>query len=172
MQHTILKFDTIDSTQDEAKRIASFVETGTVIFAKRQRKGRGKPGNLWFSPDGGLYFSLILKSDKDVNDLLFVTKSTAKVVVLVLLEYGLSAEIKLPNDVLVSGRKICGILAEKTKEALIIGVGVNLNTIDFPVGLNATSIKLLAKDKIDPDEFLGRFLKIFDEKIENETGIK
>jgi len=156
------RFNKIDSTQDEAKR-GSYGERA-VIVASEQTKGRGKPGAIWFSPRGGLYFSLILKPKKDVSDLLFITKLAADIVISLLLEYEIKAEIKLPNDVLVSGRKICGILVEKSKDSLIIGVGINVNIKEFPKGLNATSILLLAGKEINIDEVLSKFLETFNKE--------
>ncbi|OGC06467.1 biotin--[acetyl-CoA-carboxylase] ligase [candidate division WOR-1 bacterium RIFOXYD2_FULL_36_8] len=162
MNYNIIKLKILDSTQDEAKRKAFKVDEGTVVWAEKQTMGRGKPGNKWYSPSGGLYFSLILKPTKPVKDILFITKLVADVVVDLLSKYNITAEIKLPNDVFVANMKICGILTEKTKEGLIIGVGINLNILSFPEGFLATSVTLLTGKEIDPEIFLNQFLELFD----------
>src|SRR3989339_902482 len=159
MNYNILKFDILSSTQDHARSIASQAAEGTVIVAKQQTQGRGKPGSRWVSPDGGLYFSLILKPQKDISDLLLITRLTAQVVIALLSSYGIDAQMKLPNDVLVDNKKICGILTEKTKEALIIGVGINVNIIEFLKDLSGTSMKLILNKNIDLDEVLSGFLE-------------
>ena len=171
MINQILRFDEIDSTQDEAKRIASKSVEGTVVISKIQQKGRGKPGSIWFSPSGGLYFSIILKPKIDVIDLLLITKITADVIVSVLRGYNVDAEIKMPNDIMVGGKKICGILVEKTKEALIVGIGINLSISEFPAGLNAISINAIIAKEIDPDNFLNQILALFNNEYSKMHGI-
>ena len=135
----IRRYQTLVSTQDEARKLAPDSPEWTVVVAKEQSGGRGKPGSLWFSPPGGLYFSVILKPRKNPDDLAPITLLVAQAVASVL---PAKAEIKLPNDLLVNGKKICGILTEKTGEALIIGIGLNVNIETFPAELNATSLKL------------------------------
>src|SRR3989339_1403747 len=115
----ILRFNNLDSTSDEARRLidgGKAVE-GLVIIADQQTKGRGKPGSNWFSaPCLGLYLSVVLKPYKNPNDLSPLTLLVAQVVVRAIKEYtGLSATIKLPNDVLLNGKKVCGILLERLK---------------------------------------------------------
>jgi len=157
----ILRFDELDSTQDEAKRQLPKLHEWDIVVAKTQTKGRGKPGSVWHSPVGGLYFSLIVKPTKDINDLLFITKTTADVVVSILSDYKIDAKIKLPNDVMVENKKICGILIEKSKDSLIIGVGLNVNNKDFPNDLSATSLNLLIGRQFVLDEILSKFLSAF-----------
>lgn len=170
MIYKTLYFDQLDSTQDEARRSAPTLQEGTVIVSETQTNGRGKPGSEWFSPDGGLYFSIILKPSMDINDLLFITKISADVVVSLLRQYRIKADIKPPNDVLVSGKKICGILVEKSKGSLIIGVGINLNISEFPSNLNATSFLLETGKTIELSEFLNHFLEIFDIEYSKLVG--
>ncbi|KAF0133710.1 MAG: BirA family transcriptional regulator biotin operon repressor / biotin-acetyl-CoA-carboxylase ligase [Candidatus Saganbacteria bacterium] len=132
-----------------------------MVVAKKQSKGRGKPGSVWYSPEGGLYFSVIMKiKDLDMPQITVLTaQSIANVIKR---EYGIQPEIKKPNDILVDNKKVCGILAEKTKKSLIIGVGINLNIKDFPEGLNAASLP--ADKKID---YLG-FLKSVLAEMKND----
>lgn len=163
IKYKLIKFELIGSTQDEAKAKCETFREGTVIVSKQQTKGRGKPGTTWFSPNGGLYFSLILKPQKPISDLLMVTKLTADVIVELLSGYQIRANIKLPNDVMVGNLKICGILTEKTKDSLIIGVGLNVNIDEFP-GLEATSMRLLKGTLYNIEDVLMEFLEIFNDK--------
>jgi len=102
---------------------------------------------------------VILKPRKNPQDLTPLTKLAAQAVVSVIEEQaGLSAQIKLPNDVLINGKKVCGILTEKVGEAVIIGIGLNLNIAQFPPELLATSLLLETKKKLEPDAFLGDLL--------------
>jgi BirA family biotin operon repressor/biotin-[acetyl-CoA-carboxylase] ligase len=127
--------------------------------AERQSRGRGKPGSIWHSPAGGLYFSVIIKPRKNPQDLTPLTRLAAQAVVSVIEKRtGLSARIKLPNDILLNRKKICGILTEKVGDAVIVGIGMNLNIPQFPPQLKATSLFLESKRKWDADKFLGDLL--------------
>lgn len=124
----------VSSTNDWVKRLASAeAQEGIVIVAETQTGGYGRNGRKWFSPKGGLWFSVLLKPKTKAAE-------TAKLVFVVSLavaqtlreSFGLNAETKWPNDVLVNGKKICGILAEmKTRgeniHYAIVGVGLNVN---------------------------------------------
>jgi BirA family biotin operon repressor/biotin-[acetyl-CoA-carboxylase] ligase len=127
----ILHYAEIDSTNDEAKRlIGKGLSEGTVIVADAQTKGRGKPGSSWFSPKGdGLYLSAIVCPYKNPQELASLTLVVAKAVVQAIADItGLTAEIKPPNDVLINGKKVCGILLERIAGGeIIIGIGVNVN---------------------------------------------
>ncbi|MDI6731687.1 MAG: biotin--[acetyl-CoA-carboxylase] ligase, partial [Candidatus Margulisbacteria bacterium] len=127
----IFRYKRIDSTNDEAKRlIVKGVGEGALVIAKEQTKGRGKPGSKWYSPKQvGLYLSAIIKPYKNPPKLIALTKIAAEAVVASILETtGLSASIKLPNDVLVNEKKVCGILVERVRSGeVIIGIGINVN---------------------------------------------
>ena len=132
----VLVFDVVDSTNTTAMDLAEKGEVeGTTVVAKRQRKGRGRLGKFWFSPqDHGLYFSVILRPRVAVEDLSKITLVAGLAISNVLGDLtGLSAQIKWPNDVFVNGMKVAGILAESIfavnkSPTVIIGVGVNVNT--------------------------------------------
>ena len=163
----IINFDIIDSTQLEARRRLDKIDQNTVIVAKEQTAGVGKPGTVWHSVDGGLYFSLIIIPKKDLLSSGTFTHDIAESVSKVLKIYGIVATIKMPNDLLVDGKKICGILTENSKGKLIIGVGLNVNNIDFPNGLEATSMRLLTGKKFEVEGVLGRILA----QVENDFGL-
>ena len=145
----IVSYEEIDSTSDEAKRlIAKGGSEGFVVVADSQTKGRGKPGNNWFSPPGvGLYFSLVIKPLRNPADLGLITMVGAKAVVDAIKELtGLTPTIKKPNDVLINGKKVAGILTERLANGhLIIGIGLNVNhqPAVFPENIAATATSLL-----------------------------
>jgi len=124
----------VDSTNDLAKELAAngAVE-GTVVVAETQKAGRGRLGREWISLKGGLYFSVVLRPNVRANGAVKLVFVAGLAVAKVLRElYDLRVETKWPNDVLVNGRKVCGILTEMntTDEMVnfvVVGVGVNAN---------------------------------------------
>ena len=124
----------VDSTNTRLKALAAEgAPAGTVLVAERQTGGKGRLGKSFYSPKGGLYFSLLLRPELPVSDMMAVTACTASAVYLALAEFGIETQIKWVNDLFLNGRKICGILSEGAFNAellsmdyLIIGIGVNL----------------------------------------------
>lgn len=124
----------IGSTNDWAKQLASLgASEGTIAIAETQTSGRGRLGRKWISPRGGLWFSIILKPPLCAVGAVKLVFVAGLAVAEVLCElYGLRVETKWPNDVLVRGRKICGVLMEmnttgETVNYVILGIGVNVN---------------------------------------------
>ena len=144
----ILRFDELDSTNAYAKRNCSLIENQTVIVAKTQSAGRGRMSRTWLSEPGGLYFSVVLKPQRTDN-LPNLTQLMALVVCRTLHALHAPAQLKWPNDVLVNGQKICGILSEavtsqKGFEALVLGVGINIRQADLThAGQPAVSLAAL-----------------------------
>jgi len=161
---SIIYKETVSSTSDIAKTQAKELSEGVVILADEQTKGRGKPGAGWFSPkDKGLYFSVILKPYKNSDKLPQFTLLAAKAVVAAIKNlFNLDAKIKEPNDILISSKKVCGILTEKTKDALIIGIGINVNTKEFPKELSATSLSKELNKEIDKEQVFQEVLICLD----------
>jgi BirA family biotin operon repressor/biotin-[acetyl-CoA-carboxylase] ligase len=168
----ILEFEKLESTQKKAKEIEKEVEPWTVVLAKEQTLGYGRKGNFWYSPRGGLYFSAILPKTK-IEDLQILTILAAFCVAKILKEdFKLEPFIKLPNDVYVNGKKICGILTEniilgKEVKNSIIGIGLNTNTEKFPEDLEniATSIKIELKKEVENRKLLKKILEELKEKL-------
>jgi BirA family biotin operon repressor/biotin-[acetyl-CoA-carboxylase] ligase len=146
-------FEEVESTNDIAKRFAlEGGEEGTVIISDSQSRGKGRDGHSWLSPKGmGIYLSVILKPNippTDVSQLTIVAGvATAQAIQDV---SHISISIKLPNDLMIRGKKLGGILLEtsstgNTLNYVIIGIGINVNTdvSSFPQGVRsiATSIK-------------------------------
>ncbi len=182
MNITILRFDTLSSTNTEALNQAKLgANEGLCIVAKQQTAGRGRNGRIWISPENsGLYFSMVLRPKLEMRFLPLLTLMSAVVVYDVLRDlYKLEPDIKWANDVLVNDKKICGILAEATETksglAVIVGIGINLQNSNFPPELNeiATSIESQTGQKTDVEVLLQDLiqkLSIRYEDLNNEDG--
>ena len=123
-------FDRLGSTNDEARRLASEgAPHGTVVHADEQTSGRGRFSRAWFSPPGNLYLSVLLRLDLPPArgaELSFLSALAVADAVDALLPKQVRATLKWPNDVLVDGGKIAGILIEQSGGAHILGIGLNV----------------------------------------------
>lgn len=138
-----------DSTNNEAKRLlADGIDTDSLIVADSQTSGRGRRGRSFYSPPGsGLYMTLILCKDIALTDGLMLTTLTAVAVARVIRRLtGKLPAIKWVNDIYLGGKKICGILTEAVTNiesgrigSVIIGIGINVNTEEFPDELRSTA---------------------------------
>jgi BirA family transcriptional regulator, biotin operon repressor / biotin---[acetyl-CoA-carboxylase] ligase len=126
----------IGSTQERARELArAGAQHGTLVISKVQKGGRGRLGRAWGSPPGGLWMSLLLRPDLPARFAPRVTQAAAVGVAKALWGFGVEARIKWPNDLLVDGRKVCGILAESSAgkapagrpDFVVLGVGLNAN---------------------------------------------
>ncbi len=135
---------TIGSTNDEARRLAAEgAPHGIVIHADEQTSGRGRLSHTWFSPPGNLYLSILLRSGQPparAAELSFVTALAVADTVDALLPRQARATLKWPNDVLVGGAKIAGILLEHADDATIIGIGLNVLQAPSNIAYKATTI--------------------------------
>lgn len=140
-------FDELDSTNEYAKRILSDIKEGAVVFAETQTQGKGRLDRKWFSPEGGIYMSVILFPDKP----LLIPVLAGVAICEVFNTYDILLGIKWPNDILLNEKKVAGILIEMVDNAVIIGIGINLNITEFPAELKntATSIFLETKKRFD-----------------------
>jgi len=168
----IEKFKELSSTQQKAKELGrEGIEPWTVILAEEQALGYGRKGENWYSPKGGLYFSVILPKSQLV-DLQTLTILAAFIVAKIVKEkFNLEPMIKLPNDVLLQGKKICGILTEnivgKDVKFSVMGIGLNTNIEKFPEDLKeiATSLKIELGKEVDNDEILAQIIKGLKEQL-------
>ncbi|MDO5707787.1 MAG: biotin--[acetyl-CoA-carboxylase] ligase [Andreesenia angusta] len=123
----------IDSTNEEIKRIYSNSPEGTVVVTEYQTEGKGRLGRRWISPDGrGIYFSILLKPNIQPFESPKITQITAAAVAKTIIDLGIDAKIKWPNDIVVNGRKIAGILTEMSGELMaldyiVVGIGINID---------------------------------------------
>ncbi len=170
MNFTILRFDSIGSTNTEALNQAKQgAEEGLCVIAREQTAGRGRHGRIWLSgKDAGLYFSIVLRPKIEIKFLPLLTLMSAVVVTEVLQElYELKTDIKWANDIHVRGRKICGILAEavETKKglAVVVGIGINLTSENFPPELEeiAASIESETGKKPNAEDIIQNLTKQF-----------
>lgn len=171
-------FDEINSTNSYALENIKNLEDKTVIFAHRQTNGRGRFNRIWVSDNSdNLYFSIALKPCTELNTVLPLANLTQymSVVLCQILEtYGASAQIKWPNDVLIDGKKIAGILAETSiksskLEGLVLGVGINLNSTEEEIAKidqKATSLNLEIDKKVDKELFLREIISRFFERYD------
>ncbi len=141
-------FDTLDSTNNEARRRLAGGEKGPfLIAAEEQTAGRGRLGRSFYSPkDTGLYMTLALAPGHTVQSALGITAYAAVCVAEAVERYtGDHLLIKWVNDLYLNGKKVCGILTEAvtdfesgTLEALLVGIGINLRASDVPAELQTT----------------------------------
>ncbi len=142
--------DRVGSTNDEACRLAAEgAADGTVVWARRQTAGRGRRGRRWESPVGNLYFSVIMRPRVDTAtgaQVSFVAALAIADAVAGILPAGARIEQKWPNDVLVRGAKITGILLESSGGAghsvdwIVVGCGVNVAQAPETAGLASTCL--------------------------------
>jgi BirA family transcriptional regulator, biotin operon repressor / biotin---[acetyl-CoA-carboxylase] ligase len=146
-------YDSLSSTQDEARRLAQAgAPHGTVVTAREQTAGRGRHGRYWASPPGNVHLSVLLRLDLPpprVAELGFV----AALVVVDAVDAYLPgrATLKWPNDVLVDGAKISGILIEHAEDAAIIGIGLNVLHVPEQAPYPVTSLGALIR-RADTEE--------------------
>jgi BirA family biotin operon repressor/biotin-[acetyl-CoA-carboxylase] ligase len=129
-QFTVWHHDRIGSTNDEARRLAKEgAPHGTVVHADEQTAGRGRMAHTWFSPPGNLYLSILLRTAQPAArtaELSFLAALAVADTAEALLPRQTRAMLKWPNDVLVSGAKIAGILLEQVDDATVMGIGLNV----------------------------------------------
>lgn len=159
----IVYYNNVDSTNSIAKEIAPKSPNGTIVLAETQSKGRGRRGNDWESLPGGLWFSVILKPDIPLEHASKVTLVAGLAVANVIRKYEIDAKIKWPNDILINGKKVCGILTELNAEIdgvnyIVLGIGINANIdtqyLKDDVRDISTSLENEKGKKIDRTKFL------------------
>ena len=167
-------FEQTTSTNDVAEKLArDGVKEGVAVFAESQTKGRGRLGRRWMSPTRkGLWFSVLLRPELRPQETtqLTVAAATALRRAIATVTH-LQADIKWPNDLLLDGRKVVGILTEMSAEVdrvrhVIIGIGVDVNQTqhEFPPELRelATSLKLAGQETVDRAELATEMLRELD----------
>lgn len=152
--------DRVTSTNDLAKALAKEgCPDWTVVAANHQTAGRGRMGRTWVSDRGNaLQFSVVLRPKAEPSAVPSVTLTGAAAVALALEDLGFRPAIKWPNDVLLSGKKLCGILTEmvsggKSAPFVVMGIGLNVGNRGFPGELKASATSLLMErpDETPPD---------------------
>ena len=165
-------FDATDSTNVQARRLAeAHAPHGTLVVSDRQDGGKGRRGRSWASPSGvGIWMSLILRPEIAPSSASMLTLAAALAVREgIREETGLSPLIKWPNDLVLNGKKICGILTEMSTELMeiqyvITGIGINVNQREFPPEIRdtATSLSLEAGRSFRRSSLIAAILKAFE----------
>ena len=155
----VYSYDVVDSTNDLAKRILDVLKNGDVVWALRQTKGRGKGERHWYSPEGGLWFSVVYKPQKLCEDPNIYTKMASVAVVKVLKKLKIEGVgVKWPNDIYYGKKKLGGILTEILTEshehAIVIGIGINVNNNPPSDVENATSLFEITNTKFSISQLL------------------
>jgi BirA family biotin operon repressor/biotin-[acetyl-CoA-carboxylase] ligase len=172
----IVYYGETDSTNARAKDLAiKGAQEGTLIISEKQTKGRGRKRREWFSPSkGGIYASLILRPNISPNEAPKITLLTAVATAEALLFLtGLDVSIKWPNDILVKGKKIAGILTEISTEMdvidyVVVGLGLNVNIDNFPGDIKekATSVFIETEKPFPRVRIIKEYLKLHEKYYE------
>jgi BirA family biotin operon repressor/biotin-[acetyl-CoA-carboxylase] ligase len=136
-------FDSLESTNEYAKTLIKDAPEGAVILVDQQTGGRGRFGKQWYSPEGGIWMSVILRPP----DPSLITIIAGIAVCRALHMNGVLPGIKWPNDIVLNGKKIGGTLTEIIDKTVILGIGVNLNIRDFPDELEAIASSVFLETK-------------------------
>ena len=169
----IYSFHEVESTNNVAKFLAEFGSPeGTIVLSETQTKGRGRRGNEWESPRGGIWLSIILKPNIEPPKASIITLATGVAVAKILRKMKIDAKIKWPNDILINNKKVCGILTEanaksNTIDYVIVGVGidtqVDINSLDENIQEKTTSINKETSEEIEDPQIVAKFLNEFEE---------
>ena len=152
--HSVEVLESVDSTNDYAKKKAKELVDGSVIISLEQVKGKGRRGRSFHSGKGdGIYLSIILKPGFEPTKAPFITSIAGAALVNTFNKFNIQTKIKWPNDVLINSKKVAGILTEMSAdmefiEYIVLGVGINVSGLEFPNELKniATSLKLEGYD--------------------------
>ncbi len=175
MTHTVenyhlLTYDTVDSTNEEAKRLAlSGGQHGAVCWAKKQTHGKGRLNRQWVSEEGNLYCSFLLKPKHLVADFAqipFVAALAVARAINPVFEEKATIALKWPNDILLNGKKLGGILvetvdAQSSSPWVIVGIGLNIEHFPKDTSLPATSLKDAGVEIISAKIILSRIMNCF-----------
>jgi BirA family biotin operon repressor/biotin-[acetyl-CoA-carboxylase] ligase len=174
-EHNIHYLDEVDSTMDIARELAiKQCPHFTVVIAGRQKKGRGRLKRSWLSSKGGLFFTIVIRPKIPPVLSSRVNLATSVVLAQTLRNmFNINAMVKWPNDVLVDGKKISGILSEMDAEIdrvnfISIGIGINVNNDPTPFEPMATSLKKILGKEIPRIDVLKAFLDHFEDAV-NDT---
>lgn len=173
----LLSYDELDSTNEEARRLAEGGGAhGAVVWARRQTQGRGRMGREWISEEGNLFCSLLLAPGCDIqtaSQLSFVAAVAAVETIGPILPDGGDLSCKWPNDILLNGKKLGGILLESFETAdmnpgkngmvrwVVVGLGMNIDTCPADADFPATFIKEAGVEIVSAKIVLSRFIHHF-----------
>ena len=176
--HQRIDLESCSSTNDEAARLArAGARHGTVVIAERQTGGRGREGRVWQSPAGGLYLSAIIRPHMPIVDVPPMTLAIGIGLCDAVRFAGAPATLKWPNDLLVRGRKLAGVLVEAQSqgnklESVVVGIGVNLDG-ELPAPVSDTGITLAEASgvAIDRESFISQLLADVERWVDRYVGV-
>ena len=159
--HRILRFDSVDSTQ----LAAAGEPLGTVVVADEQTAGQGRHGHAWHSePGNGLYCSIVLQPRPLLTLALGIATREA-----IAQSTGITCDLRWPNDLMLDGRKVAGILVQLVNESAIAGIGINVNHTSFPPVLDATSLRLHTNLIHSREDILSALLSAIDDIVQADS---
>ncbi len=164
--YKIINFETLPSTNLYLKQNYHIFDEYTVITTDNQTNGRGRINRVWNSNKDDLTFSILLKPDIDSHKIPLISLIIGAAINKIIDKY-IKSYIKWPNDILVNDKKLAGILVEgvfsEKIDAVIVGVGINVNSVEFPDNLiiKATSLKKELTIEIDKNELLTQIIEQF-----------
>ena len=170
----IYHYETIPTTNDKAYELAEKGEPeGTIVVAETQTKGKGRMGRAWMSPKGqGIYMSMVLRPDMETDEIPAITLiAAAAVIAAVKKTSGLEPGTKWPNDVMLKGKKVCGILTEIKAQPdkvdfLILGMGINVNTPSGKLPPEGTALSEECGHKLSRLELIRHILCEFEKRYD------
>jgi BirA family biotin operon repressor/biotin-[acetyl-CoA-carboxylase] ligase len=171
----LLAFDELDSTNEEAKRLARAGGShGAVIWAKKQREGKGRLGRSWVSTEGNLFVSVLLQPEKPfagLAQLSFVAALAALEAIAPMLPDAGKLQTKWPNDILLGDKKLAGILLESFafeggKPWVVVGLGVNVDSFPARTEFPATCLRDAGVELVSAKIILSRFIHNFIERYD------
>lgn len=171
MKFSIKWTDRLPSTNTFLKEwleLDSQLPSGTVVATREQTQGKGRRGRVWISAaNENLTFSIFVRGAAEPQKLPAAAMAAAVSIAELLEKQGVNADLKWPNDVLVGGKKICGILSEGASGGIIVGIGLNVNMtsadhIDQP----ATSLLMETGERRNIDDLLASLLPILSTRLD------
>ena len=167
-------FRKVFSTNNIAKFLANHGSPeGTVVISEIQTKARGRSGTKWESPEGGIWMSIILRPNLEPSKASLITLATGVAIANTIRKTGTNAKIKWPNDVLIGGKKVSGVLTEanitqNNLDYVVVGIGIdtNLNIEDLSDDLKEGATTLhdeMKMEKVNENIIIASFLKEFEE---------
>ncbi len=173
---TVYYYSVTDSTNSCIKVLAEEgAKQGTLVVADMQSAGKGRRGRSWYSEAGsGVWMSILLRPEFEPNQASMTTLVAALAVAEAIRDVsGLDARIKWPNDIVINGKKVCGILTEMSLEAdyisyVVCGIGINVNHREFPEDIKATATSLMLEsgEKVSRIQLISELWKHFEKYYE------
>lgn len=176
--NSVIEYDRTDSTNTKAKEFARRGSVhGTLFIAHCQTAGKGRMERSFSSPmDDGVYMSLLIRPDMSLPHIANITLVAALSITRSLKEVcGISPMIKWPNDIVIGGRKLVGILTEASSDFIVLGIGINVHNTSFPEPINATATSLYQETGRSFDNFeliksvMSHFSILYDSFIKSDN---